>query len=60
MGWPWDIRVCMAAVQNGDMDLLQWAVGQGCPWDYERLVTAAAGRDRVEMLKWAVANGCPQ
>ena len=41
-----------------NLDLLQWVVGQGCPWD-ERVTSAAAELHRVEMLEVGSAQWVP-
>jgi hypothetical protein len=37
---------------------LQWARGQGCPWEKEVCVYAAKG-GHLEVLQWAREQGCP-
>ena len=41
---------------KGYLDLLIWAIGNGCPWD-EYACTYAAMKGHLEVLKWFRANG---
>jgi hypothetical protein len=38
--------------------VLQWAHGNGCPWD-EKTCRNAAIVAQLEVLRWARQNGCP-
>jgi hypothetical protein len=40
------------------LDVLQWARGNGCPWDKETCSKAARG-GHFELLQWAWEQGCP-
>ncbi|AVK76061.1 F-box incomplete domain containing protein [Pandoravirus neocaledonia] len=46
------------AARAGRMDLAQWAVGAGCPWDDDACVEAAR-YGHLELLAWMQAAGCP-
>jgi hypothetical protein len=46
------------AAEGGQLDVLQWARANGCPWDAETC-WGAAHKGHLEVLKWARANGCP-
>ena len=38
-GCPWDARACAGAALDGHLDVLQWAIDNGCPYevnDYTR------------------------
>lgn len=37
---------------------MEWARGNGCPWD-ERTCALAAEGNHIEVLKWARGNECP-
>jgi len=41
-----------------EIEVLQWARANGCPWD-KRTCHAAAEVGHLEVLQWACANGCP-
>jgi hypothetical protein len=41
----------------GNLELLKWALANGCDWD-ERTCSYAAYGGHLEVLKWAHANGC--
>ncbi|AVK76093.1 Ankyrin repeat domain containing protein [Pandoravirus neocaledonia] len=47
-----------AACRLGRLDLAQWAIGEGCPWDADTWVDAAH-RGHVDVLVWLQATGCP-
>jgi hypothetical protein len=43
---------------NSDIECLQYAHKNGCPWDYST-TRAAVWFGRIECLKYAYENGCP-
>ncbi|KAG5180550.1 hypothetical protein JKP88DRAFT_349470 [Tribonema minus] len=43
---------------GGQLEALQWACANGCPWD-ERTCSSAAAEGRLEVLQRARASGCP-
>ncbi|KAG5191947.1 hypothetical protein JKP88DRAFT_274937 [Tribonema minus] len=55
---PSIMEVCSAAAEAGDLEVLQWAHANGCPWDQETC-SGAASEGHLEILQWARANGCP-
>ena len=46
------------AARSGNLELVQWLRGEGCPWDHWMCYMAVYG-GRVEVLRWARENGCP-
>ena len=46
------------AAEGGQLDVLQWARANGCPWDGSTCAGAAEG-GHLDVLQWARANGCP-
>ena len=50
---------CEAAVRNGDLETLKWAVEKGYPWDKDTLALDAAHFGHLEILQWAITQGCP-
>ena len=50
--------VCLYAGKGGQLEVLQWARGNGCPWDKWTCAFAAHG-GQLEVLQWARANSCP-
>ncbi|KAG5175135.1 hypothetical protein JKP88DRAFT_339299 [Tribonema minus] len=55
----WGVRLCRAAAQGGQLEVLQWLCGDGgCAWD-ERTPSGAAGGGHLALLQWVRANGCP-
>ena len=53
-----DGRVMEWAARSGNLELVQWLRGEGCPWDYGTCHNAVA-YGHVEVLRWARKNGCP-
>ena len=51
---PRGTEVVAHAAKGGNLEVLQWARANGCPWD-ERTRRVARG----DILEWAVANGVP-
>ena len=49
---------CMYAAIGGQLEMLQWARQNGCPWDEHTCACAAKG-GHLEVLQWARENGCP-
>ena len=47
-----------AAAFSGNIELVQWLRGEGCPWDRDTCFTAV-NNGRVEVLRWLRENGCP-
>ena len=57
-GFAMDERVIQWAASSGNLELVKWLRGEGCPWN--RWTCHWAVRDgHVEVLRWARANGCP-
>ena len=59
----WDRRVpmvnmCAAAARRGRLEVLQWARGQGCPWN-EHTCSLAAEGGHLSALQWARGQGGP-
>ena len=48
----------MRAARGGNLELVQWLRGAGCPWDNTCLW--AVNHGHVEVLRWARENGCPR
>ena len=46
------------AAKSGNLGLVQWLRGEGCPWDWETC-DRAVDNGHVEVLRWVRANGCP-
>ena len=45
------------AACSGNLELVQWLRGEGCPWDW-RTCHCAVKYGHVEVLRWARENGC--
>eukprot|EP01036_Dinobryon_divergens_P039719 gene39719-52413_t len=56
-GWPeesyggWPDSTCDAIASTGRLDILQWALDKGCPWDARCASTCAMG-GHMEMFRW--------
>lgn len=46
-----------AAARGGHLELLQWALANGCLW-YASLCFWAVRSGHLDILKWARENGC--
>ena len=53
-----DKRLMANAAMSGNLELIQWLRGEGCPWDYLTCFNAV-NKGHVEVLRWARENGCP-
>ena len=49
--------VCEYAANYGQLEILQWARANGCPWN-EFTCSGAAEGGHLEVLQWLRANGC--
>ena len=56
-GFAMDGYVMEEAVSSGNLGLVQWLRGEGCPWDWNTCFRAVHF-GHVEVLRWARANGC--
>ena len=57
-GFAMDGRVMEWAARSGNLELVQWLRGEGCPWSYLTCIYAI-DQGHVEMLRWARENGAP-
>jgi len=51
-----------AAIPGGHLDLIAWAVSDGCPFDtyFSRFVGTCAEKGQLDILRWATDHGgCP-
>ena len=53
-----DERVMLHAALGGNLELVQWLRGEGCPCNRWACFYAVA-LGHVEVLRWARENGCP-
>ena len=53
-----DYEICSVSALYGRLDNLQWARGNGAPWD-ETTCAYAAFNGNLKILQWARANGAP-
>ena len=51
-------RFCEQMARNGNVGLLEFLRGKGCPWN-ARTCSYAAKNGHLECLKYAHENGCP-
>ena len=54
----WHPSICIYAVENGQLECLQYAHEHGCPWN-ENTCSHAALHGQLECLKYAHEHGCP-
>ena len=54
----YESSVCEYAAKEGQLEVLQWAHANGCPWN-EMTCAFAAGKGKLEAIQWLHANGCP-
>ena len=57
-GFAMDGWVIEEAAGSGNLELVQFLRGEGCPWSYNTCYRAVDG-GHVEVLRWARENGCP-
>lgn len=50
--------LCAMAARHGQLDVIEWAVNAGCPWDAMTCVAAAHG-GHLHIVKWVQAMGYP-
>ena len=53
-----DGNVLGHAAGSGNLELVRWLRGEGCPWDSDTCYNAVK-YGHVETLRWARENGCP-
>ncbi len=54
----WDKNnICGYAAENNQLEIIKWAIENGCAWDGSTCVTAAMF-GHIDILKWLRANGC--
>jgi hypothetical protein len=51
-GCPWDDRTTLEAVRRGNLQLLIWAVENGCPTNIDRVFHEASQEGHLEIVKW--------
>ena len=51
-------RFCAQMARNGNVELLKFLRGKGCPWNKETC-SGAACKGHLECLQYAHENGCP-
>ena len=56
-GFAVDEDVMWMAARSGNLRLVQWLRGEGCPWD-SWTCTRAVERGHAAVLRWARENGC--
>lgn len=51
-------KICSLAALGGNLEILKYAIKNGCRWDRYTCRNAAAG-GHLQCLKYVVGNGCP-
>ena len=57
-GFAMNETVMNSATCSGNLKLVQWLRGNGCPWN-AGICHFAVDKGDVEVLRWARENGCP-
>ena len=57
-GFAVDEDVMWWAACSGNLELVQFLRGEGCPWDWNTC-SEAVDKGHVEVLRWVRENGCP-
>jgi hypothetical protein len=47
-----DELTCEAAVEGGDLKVLQWLRSEGCPWDAEECLAIAEDLEDDDAVEW--------
>ena len=45
---PWSFQVCNIAVKQGNLEMLQWAISNGCPFQEKHLLHVAASKNYLQ------------
>jgi hypothetical protein len=57
---PWEKRYCLWAALHNKMDLLQWLLRRGCPWNIDSILALIALRKlHLPLLKWMRTKSGP-
>ena len=51
-------HVMTEAARSGNLELVKWLRGDGCPWDAYTCYWAV-DQGHVKVLRWLRGNGCP-
>ncbi len=49
---PWSFQVCTIAVKQGNMEMLQWAISNGCPWKKKHHLFLVAAAKEFLLEPW--------
>eukprot|EP00953_Heterococcus_sp_UTEX-ZZ885_P029057 15462-Heterococcus_DN1.PRE.1 len=49
---PWDASIAAVLARRGKLELLRWAIEQGCPFDKYAILTSAASSGNIETTAW--------
>jgi len=55
IAWTWNVDVCVYAARRGNMEMLKWLLGKGCPCDESacaELCAEAAEHGHMEVRQW--------
>ena len=55
-GFAMDEKLMACVAGNGNLELVKWLRGKGCPWDWYTC-HFAVDEGHVEVLRWARENG---
>ena len=57
-GFALDEKGMQLAAGSGNVELVKWLRGEGCPWTWTTC-NCAVEYSHLEVLRWARENGCP-
>jgi hypothetical protein len=49
---PWDASISAVLARRGKLELLRWAIEQGCPFDEHAILISAASSGSIETTAW--------
>ncbi|AJF97552.1 ankyrin repeat protein [Pandoravirus inopinatum] len=55
--WEWDDRTCTQAARGGHLDVLQWALANGCPHEDRMIYDVAARSGCIDVIEWVHTQG---
>ena len=58
VGCPWDFQTLSAATSGGHLEVVQWCLDYGAPWNRETACMEAAAGGNVELMKLVRQLGC--
>jgi len=57
IGCPWDSRTCTNAAGCGALDVLKWAIENGCDHSIYSMTRSAVYNGAIDVMEWLYATG---